>query len=86
MTISFHHESIGVCTSILKHEAGGRKQMDKEKMLYSYSENLPVSDIRKLKEMSKSLDLMLNQEEFLKIVSIYNECIERILKEKVEVV
>lgn len=53
-------------------------------MIYSHSENLPVSDIRKLREMSKSLDLMLNQEEFLKIVSVYNECIERILKENGE--
>lgn len=58
--------------------------MDKEKMLYSRSESLPVTDIRKLKEMSKELDLILNQEEFLKIVSVYNECIERILKENGE--
>ena len=58
--------------------------MDKEKMLYSRSESLPVTDIRKLKEMSKELDLILNQEEFLKIVSVYNECIERILIENGE--
>lgn len=58
--------------------------MEKEKMIYSHSENLPVLDIRKLQELSKTLDLMLNQEEFLKIVSVYNECIERILKENGE--
>lgn len=58
--------------------------MDKEEMIYSHSENLPVSDIRKLKELSKTMDIMLNQEEFLKIISVYDECIERILKENGE--
>ena len=57
--------------------------MPEDKLLYSKSGNLPVSDIRKLKELSK-LDMMLNQTEFLKIVSVYNECINRILKENGE--
>ncbi len=58
--------------------------MGDEKLIHSHSEQLSVAAIRNLKIMAKDLDLMLNQTEYLKIVSVYNECIDRLLKENGE--
>jgi hypothetical protein len=58
--------------------------MKDDKLIHSHSVQLPVSAIRNLKIMAKELDLMLNHTEYLRIVSVYNECIDRLLKENGE--
>lgn len=42
---------------------------------------LEVLELKKLKELENTLDIALNKHEFLKIVSVYNECISRLLNE-----
>ena len=58
--------------------------MSDEKMLHSHSENLPVLDIRKLKELQHTLDMMLTEKEFLQIISVYSSVILRLLTENGE--
>jgi len=58
--------------------------MPDEKTLCSHSEMIGVADIRKLKELERALDIQLSKAEFLKILCVYNETINRLLKENGE--
>jgi len=55
-----------------------------EKMIVSKSETIGVMQIRQLLELTNTLKAALTQEEFLNIVSVYNGCIGRLLKENGE--
>lgn len=45
---------------------------------------LSVVKIRQLFEMQNTLNKALNDEEFLLIVAVYNQCIERLLNEELD--
>lgn len=57
--------------------------MGKEDELYigSMSPTIGVAEVRKLKEMGKTMDLMLTHEEYVAIMAIYGSAIDRIMKE-----
>jgi len=58
--------------------------MDDDKYLYSQQEQIGVVKQRKLLELSRPLNRMLTQAEFIAIVNICNGVINRILKENGE--
>lgn len=47
----------------------------------SMSPTIGVAEVRKLREMSRTMDLMLTKEEYVSIMAIYGQAIDRILKE-----
>ena len=55
--------------------------MPEEEMLYSHSEQLGPKSIRTLKETAKNLDLMLNISEYYRILHVYSDCMDRLLRE-----
>ncbi len=60
--------------------------MSEEKMIYSQSKTIGVLEQRKLLELGRPLNRMLTQEEFIKIVSVYDEAIDRLMRESGEVI
>ena len=47
----------------------------------SMSPTIGVAEVRKLREMGRTMDLMLTKEEYVSIMAIYGQAIDRILKE-----
>lgn len=47
----------------------------------SMSPTIGVTEVRKLREMGRTMDLMLTKEEYVSIMAIYGQAIDRILKE-----
>ena len=47
----------------------------------SMSPTIGPVEVRKLREMSRTMDFMLTKEEFLSIMCIYGKAIDRIMKE-----
>lgn len=47
----------------------------------SMSPTIGVAEVRKLREMGRTMDLMLTKEEYVSIMAIYGQAIGRILKE-----
>lgn len=47
----------------------------------SMSPTIGVAEVRKLRERSRIMDLMLTKEEYVSIMAIYGQAIDRILKE-----
>lgn len=47
----------------------------------SISPTIGVTEVRKLKEMGRTMDLMLTKEEYVSIMAIYGQAIDRIMKE-----
>jgi hypothetical protein len=47
----------------------------------SISPTIGIAEVRKLRELSKTMDLMLTKEEYIGIMAIYGQAIDRIMKE-----
>ena len=47
----------------------------------SMSPTIGPVEVRKLKEMSRTMDLMLTTEEYVSIMAVYGKAIDRIMKE-----
>ena len=47
----------------------------------SVSPTIGVAEVRKLREMGRTMDLMLTKEEYVNIMAIYGQAIDRIMKE-----
>lgn len=47
----------------------------------SMSPTIGVAEVRKLRERGRIMDLMLTKEEYVSIMAIYGQAIDRILKE-----
>lgn len=47
----------------------------------SISPTIGVTEVRKLREMGRTMDLMLTKEEYVSIMAIYGQAIDRIMKE-----
>lgn len=51
----------------------------RQNIIIDNEERISIAEVRQLTELAQKLNLVLNFEEFFKIVSIYNECIERLV-------
>lgn len=47
----------------------------------SMSPTIGIAEVRKLREMGRTMDLMLTKEEYIGIMAIYGQAIDRIMKE-----
>lgn len=47
----------------------------------SVSPTIGVAEIRKLREMGRTMDLMLTYDEYVNIMAVYGSAIDRIMKE-----
>lgn len=47
----------------------------------SVSPTIGVAEIRKLREMGRTMDLMLTYDEYVSIMAVYGSTIDRIMKE-----
>lgn len=47
----------------------------------SVSPTIGVAEIRKLREMGRTMDLMLTYDEYVSIMAVYGSAIDRIMKE-----
>lgn len=54
---------------------------DDEVYIGSVSPTIGVAEVRKLREMSRTMDLMLTKNEYISIMAIYGQAIDRIMKE-----
>lgn len=58
--------------------------MNDNDLLYSKSETISVVEMRKLQELSNILNKMLTLKEYVKLVVVYNEVVDRLSKESGE--
>lgn len=54
---------------------------DDEVYIGSVSPTIGVAEVRKLREISRTMDLMLTKNEYISIMAIYGQAIDRIMKE-----
>lgn len=52
-----------------------------EMYIGSVSPTIGVAEIRKLREMGRTMDLMLTYDEYVSIMAVYGSAIDRIMKE-----
>lgn len=54
---------------------------DDEVYIGSVSPTIGVAEVRKLREISRTMDLILTKNEYISIMAIYGQAIDRIMKE-----